>query len=247
MITFMTARGATISNSIIMKFIWILQNPLGWIYLTVILVVLLLALLFLFRKLRLRVSMIFPIILSLSILFGCIASIAVERALKDYQRKRLIVFLDPKIDQRGSGYNIIQSKIAIGSGEILGKGYKQGTQTRLGFLPEQHTDFIFSTIGEEGGWFWSQLTLLFYCLFIWRALSIAKHAKDAYGSFVAVGIATMFAFYAFINIGMVMGMMPVTGVPLLFMSYGGSAMVSSMCAVGILCSIAMRRHTNYRE
>jgi rod shape determining protein RodA len=127
----------------------------------------------------------------------------------------------------------------------MGKGFTKGTQTQLGFLPEQHTDFIFSVIGEEGGWLISQLTLLFYFLFIWRALAIAKDARDKYGSLIALGIASMFAFYAFINIGMTMGIMPVTGMPLLMLSYGGSSMASSLCAVGILMSINVRRHTHY--
>ena len=196
-------------------------------------------------KLRMRVSILYPVLLSCAIMFGCLASMPVEKSLKEYQRKRLIVFLKPEADPRGAGYNIIQSKIAIGSGKLLGKGFKRGTQTQLGFLPEQHTDFIYSVIGEEGGWVFSQLTLLFYMFFIWRALSIARDARDRYGSLVAVGFGTMFTFYAVINIGMVMGMMPATGMPLLLMSYGGSSMVSSLLAVGILESIHMRRHTYY--
>ena len=193
-------------------------------------------------KLRIRIPVIYPIVLCGAVLLGCAASIPVEKSLKDYQRKRLVVFLNPKVDPRGSGYNIIQSKIAIGSGRFAGKGFKKGTQTQLGFLPEQHTDFIFSVIGEEGGWIMAQLTLFLYFLFIWRALAIAKGSRDRYGSLVATGIATMFMFCAVINVGMVMGMMPVTGMPLLFLSYGGSSMLSSLCAVGILCSIRMGRH-----
>jgi rod shape determining protein RodA len=196
-------------------------------------------------KLWVKIPIIYPVILCGAILIGCVASIPVEKSLKDYQRKRLIVFLNPKIDPRGAGYNIIQSKIAVGSGRFAGKGFKRGTQTQLGFLPEQHTDFIFSVISEEGGWIMSQLTLFLYFLFIWRALTIAKEACDRYGSLVAVGFAAMFTFYAVINIGMVMGIMPVTGIPLLFLSYGGSSIFSSLCTVGILCSIHMRRHIYY--
>ncbi|MDR0977639.1 MAG: rod shape-determining protein RodA [Endomicrobium sp.] len=195
------------------------------------------------RKFRSKISVIYPFILCGVIILGCILSVFVEKSLKDYQRKRLVVFLDPQVDPRGSGYNIIQSKIAIGSGKFSGKGFKKGTQTQLGFLPEQHTDFIFSVIGEEGGWILAQLTLLLYFLFIWRSLIIAKEARDRYGSLVASGIAAMFMFYAVINIGMVMGMMPVTGMPLLLLSYGGSSIFSSLCAVGILCSIHMRKYT----
>jgi rod shape determining protein RodA len=233
-------------SSVFVKLLFVLQNSLTWIYLVIIFSIATIILWWVFRKMRLRISMIYPVILAMSIILGCIASIPVEKALKDYQRKRLIVFINPNIDPKGAGYNIIQSKIAIGSGKILGKGFRKGTQTQLGFLPEQHTDFIFSVIGEEGGWIFSQLTLLFYFVFLWRALVIAKNARDGYGSLVAIGIATMFGFYAFINIGMVMGMMPVTGMPLLFLSYGGSSIVSSMCAVGVLLSIHIRKHTYYK-
>jgi rod shape determining protein RodA len=196
-------------------------------------------------KLRIRVALLYPVLLACSITFGCLASIPVEKSLKEYQRKRLVVFLKPEADPRGAGYNIIQSKIAIGSGKFLGKGFMKGTQTQLGFLPEQHTDFIFSVVGEEGGWLFSQLTILLYLFLIWRALVISAEARDRYGSLVAAGIATMFTFYAVINIGMVMGMMPATGVPLIFMSYGGSSMVSSLFGIGILQSIHIRRHTYY--
>ncbi|MDR3111691.1 MAG: rod shape-determining protein RodA [Elusimicrobiota bacterium] len=194
------------------------------------------------KKLKISFSFIYPFFLCLSIAFGCLASIVVDKSLKDYQRKRLVVFLNPKVDVKGAGYNIIQSKIAIGSGEFKGKGFKQGTQTQLGFLPEQHTDFIFSIIGEERGWIVSQLIIVLYFLFIWRIFKTAKNAKDRYGSFVAIGIGTMFTFYIVINIGMVMGMMPVTGMPLPLLSYGGSSVFSSLCAVGILCSIQIRKY-----
>jgi rod shape determining protein RodA len=192
-------------------------------------------------KLRIRIPIIYPVVLCVAVVLGGGASTFVKKSLKDYQRRRLVVFLDPKVDPRGSGYNVIQSKIAIGSGKVIGKGLKKGTQTQLGFLPEQHTDFIFSVICEEGGWVIAQLTLIFYFLFIWRGLVIAKESRDRYGSLVATGIATMFAFHGVINIGMVMGMMPVIGMPLLLLSYGGSSTFSSLCAIGILCSIHIRR------
>ncbi|MDR0724370.1 MAG: rod shape-determining protein RodA [Endomicrobium sp.] len=196
-------------------------------------------------KLKIEIPIIYPIILCLSISIGVVASIPVEKSLKDYQRKRLIVFLNPNVDPRGAGYNIIQSKIAIGSGGVFGKGLRKGTQTQLGFLPERHTDFIFSVVGEEGGWVMAQITLLLYFVFIWRALVIAKEARDKYGSLIAVGIATMFTFYIVINTGMVMGMMPVTGMPLPLLSYGGSSLLSSLCAIGVLCSISLRKHIYY--
>lgn len=193
------------------------------------------------NKLRIPIGWTYPIIFLLIVLAGSFSSIAVNKSLKEYQRKRLIVFLKPEIDSRGSGYNIIQSKIAIGSGKFSGKGFFKGTQTQLGFLPEQRTDFIFSVVGEEGGYLFAQLTILFYFLFVWRALVVAKQARDRFGSLVATGIATMFAFYGVINMGMVMGLMPVTGLPLLLLSYGGSSMLSSIFAVGILISIHLRR------
>lgn len=195
-------------------------------------------------KLFVQLPLAYPILLSLIIVAGSFSSLAVQKSLKDYQRKRLIVFINPEIDPLGSGYNIIQSKIAIGSGRFLGKGVFSGTQSQLGFLPEQHTDFIFSVVGEETGFFVSQLTILVYLLLIWRSMVVAREARDRYGSLVAVGLATMFAFYAIINIGMVMGMMPATGLPLPFLSYGGSSMVSSLWAMGILFSIQIRRFTH---
>jgi rod shape determining protein RodA len=195
-------------------------------------------------ELKIRVAFIYPIILCASILLGYLSSFVVENSLKDYQRKRFVVFLNPRFDPRGSGYNIIQSKITIGSGKFIGKGFKKGTQTQLGFLPEQHTDFIFSVIAEEGGWVGAQITLFFYFFFVWRAFVIAKHARDRYGSLVAIGLTSMFMFCIMSNVGMVMGMMPAVGVPLPFLSYGGSSIFSSLCAVGILCSISMRKHTH---
>ena len=196
-------------------------------------------------KLRIRISIIYPALLAFAVLFGSLAAMSVEKSMKDYQRKRMVVFLYPETDPRGTGYNVIQSKIAMGSGKFLGKGFLRGTQTQLGFLPEQHTDFVFSVIGEEGGWVFSQLTIILYLIFIWRAFVISREARDKYGSYVALGIAAMFTFYAVINISMVTGMMPVAGIPLLFISYGGSSMLSSVCAVGILTSIHARRHTYY--
>jgi len=225
--------------------VFFLMNTKSLVYIVLIVMFLVVSCWLLLWKLKVKIPIIYPVVLCGTILLGCVASFPVEKSLKDYQRKRLVIFLNPKIDPRGSGYNIIQSKIAIGSGRLLGKGFKKGSQTQLGFLPERHTDFIFSVISEEGGWVASQLTILFYFLFIWRALVISKEARDRYGSLVAIGIATMFTFHAVINIGMVTGIMPVTGVPLLFLSYGGSSIFSSLSAVGILSSIYLRRYIYY--
>lgn len=198
----------------------------------------------LIKNLRYDIPFIYFALLSVLIVFGSLSSGVVQKSIKEYQRKRLIVFLNPDIDPLGSGYNIIQSKIAIGSGRLMGKGIFSGTQSQLGFLPEQHTDFIFSVIGEEMGFFYSITVIFGYFLLVWRGLLVAKDARDRYGSLVAVGISTMFAFYAIINIGMVMGLMPATGLPLPLLSYGGSAMVSAFWAMGILFSIHIRRFTH---
>ncbi|MCB4792659.1 MAG: rod shape-determining protein RodA [Elusimicrobia bacterium] len=198
----------------------------------------------LLNNFRIHIPSIVLISLSLIIVFGSLSSAVIQKSIKEYQRKRLVVFINPDIDPLGSGYNIIQSKIAIGSGHYFGKGFFSGTQTQLGFLPEQHTDFIFSVIGEETGFFFSFFLVSLYFALIWRALVIAREARDRYGSMVATGIATMFGFYAIINIGMVMGLMPAAGLPLPFVSYGGSSMVSSLTAIGILFSIHIRRYTN---
>jgi rod shape determining protein RodA len=195
-------------------------------------------------KLRFSIPVIYPLALSVILVFGSVSSIAVNKSLKEYQRKRLIVFLNPDIDPLGSAYNIIQSKIAIGSGQMTGRGLFQGTQSQLGFLPEQHTDFIFSVIGEEMGYILSQLTILLYFLLVWRGLIIAREARDRFGSLVATGISTAFAFHALINVGMVMGMMPATGLPLPLLSYGGSSMVTALWEIGLLLSIHVRRFTH---
>ncbi|MFH1283936.1 MAG: rod shape-determining protein RodA [bacterium] len=196
------------------------------------------------NKFMVFIPLYIPLIVSLIIVAGMASSKFFEVSIKEYQQKRLIVFLNPKIDPLGSGYNIEQSKIAIGSGKVLGKGYLSGTQARLGFIPEQHTDFIFSVISEEFGFFRAGLLLILYGVFIVRCMIIARDARDRFGSLVASGLACMFVFYAVINVGMVIGMMPVTGLPLPFVSYGGSSLVTSFIAVGILISIHLRRYTH---
>lgn len=161
--------------------------------------------------------------------------------LAEYQRKRILTFLNPEMDPLGAGYHITQSKIAIGSGLMWGKGFLKGTQTRLRFLPEQHTDFAFSVLGEEWGFFGAMVVIVIYLLLILWCLNIAKNSKDRFGSLVAIGIASILFWQCIINIGMTTGLLPVVGVPLVFFSYGGSAMVSIMISVGILMNISMRR------
>ena len=163
------------------------------------------------------------------------------QVLKEYQKSRIKVFLNPEMDPLGSGYHVIQSKIAIGSGLITGKGLFQGTQSQLSFLPENHTDFIFAVIGEELGLIGCLFVLLLYAILIYRGLKIAMNAQDDFGALIAVGIVSMFIFHLFVNIGMTIGIMPVTGVPLPFMSYGVSALTTNMLSVGLLLNINMRK------
>ncbi len=161
--------------------------------------------------------------------------------LKDYQKNRIIAFLDPDIDPSGIGYHINQSKITIGSGGIYGKGYLKGTQGALKFLPEKHTDFIFSIFAEEKGFIGSIFLISLYMFLFLRGINTAMLAKDEFGRLVATGITAMFFIYFFVNICMTLGMMPVVGVPMPFMSYGGTALLSNFIAVGILINIRMRR------
>lgn len=161
--------------------------------------------------------------------------------LKAYQKNRLLTFINPSLDPLGSGYNIIQSKIAIGSGGIYGKGIFHGTQATLNFLPEPHTDFIFSVIGEELGFIGAVVILLLYFIIVWRGIKIAAEAKDAFGSLMAVGVVCLYLCHILLNIGGAAGIMPLTGLPLPLMSYGGSSLVTNMAALGILESVHIRR------
>ena len=159
---------------------------------------------------------------------------ALWHILKEYQKNRIRVFLDPELDPFGAGYHVIQSKIAIGSGLLTGKGWFLGTQSQLNFLPENHTDFIFAVAGEEFGFIGIFIILLLYLIVIWRGLTIALNAEDDFGTLLAVGITFMFMFHVLVNIGMTAGIMPVTGVPLPFMSYGVSSLTTNMLLAGLL-------------
>lgn len=161
--------------------------------------------------------------------------------LKDYQKMRLTVFLDPNVDPLGSGYHIIQSKIAIGSGMLFGKGLFGGTQSQLNFLPENHTDFIFAVIGEELGFVGAAVVLTLYLILLYRGVKIAAAAKDNFGALLATGITSMLTFHVLVNVGMTAGIMPVTGIPLPLMSYGVSALTTNLVSIGILLNIYMRR------
>jgi rod shape determining protein RodA len=161
--------------------------------------------------------------------------------LEPYQQSRILAFLRPDMDPLGAGYHVNQSKIAIGSGQFLGKGFLEGTQTRLHFLPEQHTDFAFSVLAEEWGFVFSVILLLLYLFLILWGLNIAKDAKNKFGSLLAVGIVSLLFWQVVINVGMVTGLLPVVGIPLVLFSYGGSSLISTMAAMGFLMSISMRR------
>ena len=164
-----------------------------------------------------------------------------KQILKDYQRKRLLTFLNPEGDALGAGYHANQSMIAVGSGQLSGKGWSQGTQTQLSFLPEQHTDFIFSVWAEEQGFLGGLVLLALYFLLILSGLSIAYGARERFGAFLAFGITAMVFWHVFINIGMVTGTLPVVGVPLPLMSYGRSSVLTFMVGLGLLLNIQMRR------
>jgi rod shape determining protein RodA len=162
--------------------------------------------------------------------------------LKDYQKARLESFINPDADPRGSGYHIRQSRIAIGSGRFYGKGLFHGTQSQLRFIPEQHTDFIFTVIGEELGFIGAATVVILYFILLWRGLVTMEENEDPGGRLIAAGIVSMFFFHVMVNIGMTLGIMPVTGVPLPLLSYGGSSLLASMLSLGVLAGIYARRH-----
>jgi rod shape determining protein RodA len=172
-----------------------------------------------------------------------IALVFQSGAIKDYQLARLTAFLDPTGVSADARYNLDQSLIAVGSGGLTGKGYLQGSQTNLDYVPEQHTDFIFTVAGEEFGFVGAALLLGLYALLLWRSIRIAWLSKEPFGTYVAAGIASMFAIQMFVNVGMVIGIMPITGIPLPFLSYGGTSVLICFAAVGLLESIHMRRFT----
>lgn len=180
-----------------------------------------------------------PAILSLGLLSGII----VNRQLKGYQRNRFVAYVAPQSDIQGSAYNVRQSQIAIGSGGLWGKGLFSGTQSQLGFLPERHTDFIYATVGEEMG-FWGASSILgLYMILLWRIIVAARSARDRYGLLVCVGVASVFTFSLLLNAGMCLGLMPVAGIPLPLISYGGSSLVITLWALGIVANIYARRYS----
>ena len=173
---------------------------------------------------------------------GLLTVYFLEHFLRPYQKARIMTFFNPESDPLGDGWNIIQSKIAIGSGGLTGKGLLEGTQTKHQFLPAAHTDFIFSVIGEEGGFVMGLIVLGLFFFLIYRALNIASTANNAFYGLAAVGVAAMLTFHVFINIGMTIGVMPITGLPLPFLSSGGSSLLSNLLAIGLLLHIGTYRH-----
>jgi rod shape determining protein RodA len=196
----------------------------------------------LFRSLLICISNSFFFVLwgivSISVLFSFFSTMT----LKPYQKQRLIVFLSPKIDPTGYGYSLQQAKVAIGSGRLFGKGFFSGTQTQLGFIPESHTDFIFSVIGEEGGFLLASFVLLLWLFILWRCYLVAISAYDRFGRLLALGVFVMLAFNVLYNILMNLGLLPIIGIPLPLLSYGGSNMVVTLASLGIVQSIRIRRY-----
>ncbi len=176
----------------------------------------------------------------LNLLSGHLGQVA-WHILKPYQRRRLEIFIDPMQEPWGSGYHLIQSRIAIGAGGLWGRGIQQGTQTQLDFIPEQHTDFIFSAIGEEMGFVGTLTVLILFWVLCARLLWIAQGAKDNFGSLIAIGVLAMILFQAVVNIGMTIGLAPITGLPLPFLSYGRSALLTNFLAIGLVESVVMHR------
>jgi rod shape determining protein RodA len=187
--------------------------------------------------LRIKTRVLLAIIIAMTIALPTVYKFG----LKPYQRQRIVSFIDPMSDPKGSGYNSIQSMIAVGSGEIFGKGYRKGTQSQLNFLPEHHTDFIFSVFSEEHGFLGCFILLGIYLVFLTNGLSVAYQSHDKFGVLLAFGLVSIFFWHVFVNMGMVMGLLPIVGVPLPFMSYGGSALMTSIVSVAILTNIANKK------
>ena len=232
------------------------SQPLGWKDFMVVLFVCLLPCALIITQPDLGTTMLILLILAGMILFHglkgyvlktcllavpCVGALMWFVGMHDYQRQRILTFLDPTTDPRGTGYHIIQSRIAIGSGELWGKGFKEGTQSQLRFLPERHSDFAVAVFGEEWGFVGCVALVTLFCLFLLSIFSTAVQAKDRFGSMLVVGVFFYFFWQILINMGMVIGIMPVVGIPLPFISYGGSATVVNFTLLGIVLNVSMRR------
>ena len=219
-------------------------SKMGWVTLATMLAIAALSALLwrLLTWMRLQVKpfafVVFPLIAASALLAG----IVINGHMKSYQRNRFVAFVAPGSDVQGAAYNVMQSKVAIGSGGVWGKGLFSGTQSQLGFLPERHTDFIFANVGEEMGFIGASLILGLYMIVLWRIVTAARQARDRYGYLVCAGLASMFAFVMILNIGMCVGLMPVAGIPLPLISYGGSSLVINLWSLGIVANIYARRY-----
>lgn len=182
------------------------------------------------------------ILITIMLVIATAIPVAWKFVFHDYQKKRVLTFLSPSNDPQGSGYNSIQSKIAVGSGKLLGKGFRQGTQSQLEFLPERHTDFIFSVLSEEYGFVGSVITISLFCILFIISLRIAATARDKFGALLVVGVVGYVFWHMTINVGMVIGLLPIVGVPLPLLSYGGSSMLTTMLGLGLVSSVAYRRY-----
>ncbi|MES2854228.1 MAG: rod shape-determining protein RodA [Bdellovibrionota bacterium] len=182
------------------------------------------------------------ILVSISLVMALAGTGAWFFALHDYQRDRVYTFLDPARDPRGKGYNSIQSKIAVGSGKFVGKGFRKGTQSQLELLPERHTDFIFSVLSEEFGFVGSLMTVILFAVLFLFGVRVASQARDKAGAILTVGIMAMLFWHHFVNISMVIGLLPIVGIPLPLLSYGGTSMLTTMAALGLVSSVSYRKH-----
>jgi len=215
-----------------------------WFYilpLCVIIFIMIWGIYYILNQLRVKVELRTFLFSYAIIVGGIITGCVLPFFLKGYQQKRILAFWAPELDPLGAGYNIIQSKIAIGAGGLFGKGFFQGSQSQLGFLPARYTDFIFAVVAEEGGIVFSMLVLGAIFFLTLRGLQIARIARDTFGTLLASGITAMICFYSIINIGMTVGLFPVTGLPLPFVSYGGSSLITNLIAIGVLLNIFLHR------
>jgi len=183
-----------------------------------------------------------PVLISAIMLMLVVLPLAWNFGLKEYQRNRVLTFLEPTRDPRGAGYNSIQSRIAVGSGKVLGKGFRKGTQSQLEFLPEQHTDFIFSVLSEEHGFVGGVTTVGLFAALLILGVRIATQAREKIGALLVVGVLSMIFWHMFVNIGMVTGLLPIVGIPLPLVSYGGSSMLTNMLALGLVSSVSLRKY-----
>ena len=193
---------------------------------------------FIFICLMFTAKLSYKYIISVGVLTAASVPLIYKYMLEDYQRNRILAFFNPESDPRGSGFHVIQSKIAVGTGQVWGKGYLQGIQNQMGYLPEKHTDFIFSVISEELGFIGAVVVVGALFFLIYKCFKTAQKADNAFGRYICVGVGAMMLFHVFENVGMCIGLMPVTGIPLPFLSYGGTSLVVNMVAVGLVLSVS---------